>query len=196
LYINNFSQNGVGVDLAWQLSEGASLLCPSAPEAHFAVSSAFVLVGEPVNFVDQSTNDPVAWEWTFTGGTPSSSADQDPIGIVYDVPGCYDVALTAYNPGGAGSTEQLCSVEVEVNTGLTEVSGPISVLQELDAITIRNADPGTMHALIFDAMGRQVLSDQGNGVLRLATSNFIAGPYIVVIRNATERWSQRVFIPN
>jgi hypothetical protein len=196
LYINNFSQNGVGVDLAWQLSEGASLLCPPAPEAHFTVSSAFVLVGEPVNFVDQSTNDPVAWEWTFTGGTPSSSADQDPIGIVYNVPGCYDVSLTAYNPGGAGSTEQLCSVEVEVNTGLAEVSGPISVLQELDAITIRNADAGTMHALIFDALGRQVLSDQGNGVLRLATSSLGSGPYVVMVRTGTGSWSQRVFIPN
>ena len=194
LYINNYSQNGIGLDLTWLLSEGATLLCSAAPEANFVASSSFVLVGEPVNFLDLSTNDPVSWEWIFTGGTPSSSIVQNPAGIVYDAPGCYDVSLTAYNPGGSGSTEQLCSVEVDVNTGLSETSSSFSFLQEQEAITIRNTEPGMMHAVIFDAMGRQVLSDQGNGVLRLATGTISSGPYFVVVRSATENWSRRVFI--
>lgn len=194
LYINNFSQNGLGLGLTWQLSDGATLLCPAAPEANFVASLSVVLVGEPVNFTDLSTNDPSAWEWMFTGGTPSSSTSQNPIGIVYDAPGCYDVSLTAYNPGGEGSTEQLCSIQVDVNTGLTETSNSISILQELEAITVRSTEPGMLHAMIYDAMGRQVLNGQGNGVLRLDTGTLSSGPYMMGVSNATGSWSRRVFI--
>ncbi len=52
-----------------------------------------------IDFTDQSTNDPIAWEWQFQGGAPSSSTDQNP-NICYDVPGVYDVTLITTNANG------------------------------------------------------------------------------------------------
>jgi hypothetical protein len=45
-----------------------------------------------VDFTDMSVNNPVSWEWTFEGGTPSTSTDQNPVNICYSDTGllrCY-----------------------------------------------------------------------------------------------------------
>lgn len=69
------------------------------PVAEFNASSTTVMEGESVQFTDLSTNDPTSWSWTFSGGTPASSTDQDPI-ITYNTEGTYTVALTATNSAG------------------------------------------------------------------------------------------------
>jgi PKD repeat protein len=45
------------------------------------------------DFYDVSVNDPVAWQWQFPGGIPSSSTNQHPMHICYNLPGTYDVIL-------------------------------------------------------------------------------------------------------
>lgn len=73
---------------------------PQPPVANFGASSTNILVGETVNFTDQSSNGPTSWDWTFTGGTPSSSTDQNP-SITYNTVGTYSVSLTATNAQGS-----------------------------------------------------------------------------------------------
>lgn len=46
-----------------------------------------------VNFSDKSTANPESWEWTFEGGTPSTSTERNPQGITYSAPGLYTVTL-------------------------------------------------------------------------------------------------------
>ena len=53
--------------------------------------------GTSVNFYDNSTGSPTTWNWSFPGGTPTSSTLPDPTGIQYNTPGIYDVTLTAGN---------------------------------------------------------------------------------------------------
>lgn len=57
----------------------------------------------PVTFTDLSTGNPTSWLWTFSGGNPSTSTDQNPI-VTYDTPGTYDVQLVATNAFGTGTT--------------------------------------------------------------------------------------------
>ena len=52
------------------------------------------------SFTDQSTNNPTAWQWQFSGGDPSSSYLQNPNNICYNIPGVYDVTLITTNPFG------------------------------------------------------------------------------------------------
>ncbi len=52
-------------------------------------------IGEPIHFSDISSGDPVSRIWDFPGGTPSSSADPNPV-VVYDQAGSYDVSLTIF----------------------------------------------------------------------------------------------------
>jgi PKD repeat protein len=46
-----------------------------------------------VNFFDQSTGNVNAWEWTFEGGNPSTSTEENP-SVLYTTAGVYDVSLT------------------------------------------------------------------------------------------------------
>ncbi|HYV90618.1 MAG TPA: T9SS type A sorting domain-containing protein [Chitinophagales bacterium] len=53
------------------------------------------------NFQDQSMNiNATSWQWQFPGGNPSSSTEQNPANICYNVPGVYDVTLITTNAFG------------------------------------------------------------------------------------------------
>jgi PKD repeat protein len=60
------------------------------------------MVGESINFFDQSIYCPTSWVWNFVGGEPYSSTAQNPTGIVYNYPGVYNVCMMATNGYGTG----------------------------------------------------------------------------------------------
>jgi len=72
-----------------------------APVANFSANVTNITVGGSVNFTDLSTNSPTSWSWSFPGGTPSSSPAQNPVGIIYNTAGVYNVSLTASNASGS-----------------------------------------------------------------------------------------------
>ncbi|HOW24317.1 MAG TPA: PKD domain-containing protein [Bacteroidales bacterium] len=51
-----------------------------------------------VHYIDQTAGCPTNWQWTFTGGTPASSTQQNPT-VTYASPGTYDVTLKAWKTG-------------------------------------------------------------------------------------------------
>jgi PKD repeat protein len=53
-------------------------------------------------FTDQSAGNPTAWSWTFQGGTPATSTQQDPL-VNYNAPGTYDVVLEVTNIFGTAT---------------------------------------------------------------------------------------------
>ena len=78
-------------------------ICPTEPPvASFTASVTQICVGQTVTFTDTSTNIPSAWTWTFEGGTPATSTDQNPV-ITYNTPGVYDVTLMAANYNGTNT---------------------------------------------------------------------------------------------
>ena len=68
--------------------------------ANFAANYTQLVKGQSVNFSDFSSGEPSSWSWTFEGGTPSSSSQQNPQGIRYDAVGVYPVVLTVKNTNG------------------------------------------------------------------------------------------------
>ena len=75
-----------------------------------------VCTGTPVVFTDGSWNgEPTQWNWTFTGGTPSTSTAQNPT-VNYSTPGVYDVTLTVTNNQGNSSTTKVGIVRVSSTT--------------------------------------------------------------------------------
>jgi PKD repeat protein len=76
------------------------------PVADFTSSTTTASVGQNVTFTDQSTNNPTSWSWTFAGGTPASSTDQNPV-VVYNTPGTYTVSLTATNSAGSDTETKI-----------------------------------------------------------------------------------------
>jgi len=73
------------------------------PEVQFMASDSLICAGSSIDFTDQSIFSPTQWFWTFTGGNPQTSNEQNPTGITYDNPGTYDVKLIAVN--GTGFSE-------------------------------------------------------------------------------------------
>jgi len=62
--------------------------------AEFSADTTSLVEGEMVQFTDVSVGSPTQWEWSFPGGTPASSTEQNPI-ITYVTPGTFAVTLTA-----------------------------------------------------------------------------------------------------
>ena len=84
-----------------ELKEGYITVIPGTPPlADFYADVTEIQEGDTVNFFDLTTGSPYEWEWTFEGGTPSTSNLQNPAGIVYSTTGLYDVQLTATNSFG------------------------------------------------------------------------------------------------
>lgn len=81
---------------AGRINARAALDCLPGIHADFTTEHPQVCIGATVNFIDQSTNSPTTWNWTFSGGTPSTSTAQNPA-VTYAANGNYAVTLTVAN---------------------------------------------------------------------------------------------------
>jgi hypothetical protein len=80
-----------------------------------------VTVGNSVDYTDLSVNDPTSWNWSFEGGTPANSSEQNPT-VTYHIEGTYEVSLTATNAQGSDTKTKLNYITVEGVSGCTPVS--------------------------------------------------------------------------
>ena len=65
-----------------------------------------------VHFSDTSANEPTAWNWIFSGGTPASSTEQNPV-VLYQSEGVYDVQLIVTNAAGSDTVYQQGYIRVD-----------------------------------------------------------------------------------
>jgi len=93
------------------------------PAADLFANQTFVSQGGSINFFDQSSYQPTAWQWSFPGGIPSSSTDQNPENIVYNTPGTYEVSLIVSNALGTDTLIKSCYIEVEQASFVENASG-------------------------------------------------------------------------
>ena len=95
---------------------------PPVPVVDFSANKTALLQGGNVTFTDLSTGTPTSWTWTFTGGTPTTSNNQNPT-IAYNTAGVYNVTLTAANGGGPATTTK---------TGYITVTAPFKCTPKAD----------------------------------------------------------------
>ncbi|MEM9593407.1 MAG: PKD domain-containing protein [Acidobacteriota bacterium] len=88
---------------------------PEPPTADFDWAPRPPAPGAPVQFVDQSTDTPTFWSWTFGDGT--TSGEQNPT-HVYAEPGLYLVTLAVGNGLGVDSTSRVVDVGSTTNPSL------------------------------------------------------------------------------
>lgn len=70
------------------------------PEPLFSADTTYGCPGFTVHFTDESIGNPSSWQWSFPGGTPSTSNLQNPV-VVYNTGGVHDVTLTVSNGNGS-----------------------------------------------------------------------------------------------
>jgi hypothetical protein len=91
------------------------------PQADFYTVTPFVCTNTPVQFKDNSTRAvPTSWAWSFEGGTPATSTDQNPT-VTFADPGAHTVTLTCGNDHGSSSVTKEHSIQI--GPGWSEVDG-------------------------------------------------------------------------
>ncbi|MEZ5055977.1 MAG: PKD domain-containing protein [Saprospiraceae bacterium] len=86
-------------------------IATAAPVALFDVNSQTGCAPFTVQFNNQSSANATSYQWSFPGGNPSSSTEENPV-VVYDNPGTYDVSLTATNTVGDNTYSQSSFITV------------------------------------------------------------------------------------
>lgn len=122
-----YDNDSVSRDLISACTYGRGLwqsdLFHTGPVADFTVDKTLIPTGCGVNFTDLSSGVPYNWDWTFTGGTPATSNLKNPVNIVYNTPGTYQVKLKVWNELGIDSITKIDYITVsgtltpEVNFG-------------------------------------------------------------------------------
>ncbi|CAN5403603.1 hypothetical protein BH11BAC2_BH11BAC2_14790 [soil metagenome] len=84
------------------------------PQAGFTAYNTITCLGGSVQFADASSANPSNWSWSFPGGNPSISTDQQPV-INYSTAGQYPVTLTVGN--ALGNSTVTIPAYITVNAG-------------------------------------------------------------------------------
>ncbi|MDD4847396.1 MAG: PKD domain-containing protein, partial [Bacteroidales bacterium] len=165
------------------------------PIADFSADVVAINVGESVQFSDESANNPTSWFWTFEGGTPSFSDEQNP-NVTYTNEGVYNVTLTVSNSVGN---------DTKVENDFISVSSVVDIDEEIvdNQVTIF-PNPASENAFIqskniiqkieiYNTFG-QLLKEIpiNSNTYQLTTNNLYSGLYFVrmYIQNqvTTKRW--------
>ncbi|RLD78655.1 MAG: hypothetical protein DRJ15_11115 [Bacteroidetes bacterium] len=119
---------------------------PLEASANFSCNNQLPCETTSVDFYDESMGIITSWLWTFEGGTPATSTEENPT-VTYNTPGVYDVQLYVEDasvnstmlkedyievitaPGQAGTPtgpSDLCDGGTGYNYNTTAPSGPVS----------------------------------------------------------------------
>lgn len=105
----------------------------------FSANSTDINLHSSVNFHDETWGaNLVSWQWTFEGGTPSTSTAQHPSGVVYDALGDFDVTLSVTN-----------------NNGETQTITKQNYIHVSESYNMQNGSIETCNALFYDDGGPQ-----------------------------------------
>lgn len=101
-------------------------LQPDVATANFTCDETTICEGGAVQFTDLSGGAITSWNWTFEGGTPATSTDQNPL-VTYNTPGVYDVTL--YVSDGTTNSTMSNADMIETITTPVQPNAPIGELE-------------------------------------------------------------------
>lgn len=105
------------------------------PVADFTASPVSGAAPLTIGYFDLSLNNPDSVKWTFFGGSPLNSTQQNPTGIVYSTAGIYTVKLEAFNT---------CGTDVEIKSNYITVNACASPVADFAASQISGNAPLTV----------------------------------------------------
>lgn len=106
------SSSSINAYMQSKINNGCLASCVQGPPtvAAFDWNPEPGCAGQAVQFTDQSTGTINSWSWTFVGGIPAVSSQQNP-SVVFNTPGPHNVTLVANGPGGANSITQVVNID-------------------------------------------------------------------------------------
>jgi PKD repeat protein len=161
---------------------------PMLPVADFTADPTHIIMGQSVQFSDLSSNNPTSWSWTFQGGTPATSSEQNPL-VTYQEAGTYDVTLTVENQYGSDTktvegyitVDSTIGIDELADKGLTIFPNPLSG----DMLTIES-ETEIHRVALYDLSGVLLLQknfDATHAVLNL--QKFESGLYFLQVTDGS-----------
>lgn len=170
--------DGETVTLNVELESGEGLI----PD--FSAAETNVAVGSTINFTDESWGNIVSWNWSFEGGTPSASNEQNP-SVKYNGPGSFDVTLTVSNADGDVETiTKRAYINVSESYNMSDATitikdalffdsgGPNNNYPDND-LHVMTFKPGVQGAMI-QVEFLEFVTEQGYDVLRIYDGTVVA----------------------
>jgi len=168
--------------------------------ADFTASTTAVAKGGSVVFTNTSTGNatnPCTYNWTFQGGTPSSSSSKNPSAITYNTPGTYNVTLKVSNAFGSVNTLVKTGYIYVGGVGVDELSqNGIKVYPNpvKDNVTIE-AVSGIQSVQIFNTTGQMVISQKTDSkIVTLNTSSLRTGIYFVKVMTENGSFDKKITV--
>lgn len=121
-----YAQNTSYIDElgAGRINAANAVVCASQILARFESDYQFACPGQTIQFTDNSAGTPTSWNWSFPGGTPTTSTAQNP-SVTYSTTGVYDVSLTVSDGTNTNTLTQNLYIEVAVPTATLTGSNTI-----------------------------------------------------------------------
>lgn len=149
-----------------------------------------------VTFEDLSEYDPTSWTWTFEGGTPATSDEENPT-VVYETPGSYDVTLTASNAYGTSTVTKKDYIVVgDDPTSIEEVTIKQVSVHPNPATTYviaEGVEQGPV--LVYSATGKLYanlsVTWQDEQSVRVDVSSLPEGLYILKFKNGSAKFMKQ-----
>lgn len=110
-YVFNSIPNFASITSQSNLEATGVLLPDAICKADFYSDKNVVCSGEVISFFDESYHGQTEWNWSFPGGSPSTSTQQYP-SITYNTPGVYEVTLTASDGTNSDSETKTAYITV------------------------------------------------------------------------------------
>lgn len=168
-----------------------TLLGTQTPVTDFSGNDLEIEEGGSVQFTDLSTNNPTSWAWTFEGGTPATSIEQNPT-VTYAEPGTYNVTLVASNTAGNNEAAKNDYIVVEAVAGIGEnpLANNVSVYPNPTSgivnIELNDASGKNVNIVVYDFVGRKVseTNTQTTGASQKVELNLskLAGEQVFIIQ--------------
>ncbi len=133
--VNGFYNNGT--DIYYVQNYGVYQLAD--PLASFYASSTNTCADTQIIFTDNSssTNTITAWSWTFEGGTPATSIDQNPV-VSFVAGGPYDVTLEVTSSDGSDSYTYVDYITIADDVSVILDPTPSTICSSANAVFTTN----------------------------------------------------------
>ena len=165
--IDGLNPSYVGQMGAGRINAYEALACLKLLSADFSADFTTVCPGDTVQFTDLTNNNPIAWQWSFPGGFPSSSTAQNPA-VIYNASGIYSVTLIATNAD---------SVDTIIKTNYITVALPTASMSGSSTIP-----PGYSANIRIDFTGNSPWSiSYTDGTDTITINNITYTPYYLTV---------------
>lgn len=194
--IRVMSENGTFYDIS---DNNFEITAANNMVANFTSNNTTICEGASIDFTDASAGNPISWSWIFSGGNPSTSSDQNPVGIQYSSAGNYAVELTVSDGVNTNTIIESSYVNVSSCVGTSDIlnneftiyPNPVN-----DKVTIEFVKPGLYEELkIIDNLGKVVFRKKVSSVVveNIDMRNYSSGLYSLMLSGGQKTRIVKVF---